>query len=202
MARSKRGARASARGRPRLVTDEQIFRALSETITAKGPHRWTLSDVADRLGLTGPALGHRFGSKHGLLVAFASAQPSATANHFDAVRATTSTPREAIIDALVGLTGSMRNRRDVANNVGMLSLDIADDELEEYARRQAQIITSKLASLVQACVGPDGTDAQAAAEHIHIVWTGAIIAWAIAGEGELSEWIARKIDAGLYHLGI
>ncbi|MGI9602275.1 MAG: TetR/AcrR family transcriptional regulator [Acidimicrobiales bacterium] len=180
-------------GRPRLVSDEQVFAALAEAITEHGPHRWTLPDVADRVGLTGPALGYRFGNKRGLLLAFAAHQPGATAAYFDEVAAEAPTPAAAIVDALAGDLSLMDTRAKVANNIAMLSIDLADEELAHYASAQAKIIKAKLAELITA--GGIATDGEAMplAERIYIVWSGAVLAWAIDGQGTLDTWLRRHI---------
>ena len=144
-----------------------VFDALAEAITEHGPHRWTPPDVAGRLGLTGPALGYRFTTKRGLLVAFAA--------HL----------------------AMMDTRAKVANNLAMLSLDIADDELAQHAQAQARVIKAKLADLITAAdIGPAG-DAETIAEHIYIVWSGAVLPWAIDGQGSLEAWLRQRIEQAL-----
>lgn len=189
-------------GRPRVATDAQIFDALAEAITEHGPHRWTLSDVGRRLDLTGPAIAYRFGNKHELLVAFAAHQPQAAADVFDAAAAAASSPREAILDSLVGLISAMKSRTQVANNVAMLSLDLTDDELSRYAQQQTRVIKQRLATLISDCDGQPNSEGETAAEHLYIVWSGAILAWAIDGDGELAEWTRAKLTETLAHLGI
>ncbi len=180
-------------GRPRSVTDEQVFQALAEEITEVGPARWTLDDVAARLDLTGPALGYRFRNKRGLLVAFAAHQPGATAARFDEAAAAAATPLEAIHDVLTGSLELMDTRAKVANNVAMLSIDLADDELAQHAKTQARIIKSKIAELLAAAAIATEHEAKPLAERIYIVWSGAILAWAIDGHGPLDAWVRDRI---------
>ncbi len=189
-------------GRPRLVTDEQIFEALADAITKYGPHRWTLTKVAAGLGLTGPALGYRFGNKRNLLLAFAAHQPQAAARHFKAVADAAPSPRDAIVESLLGLVSGMTTRTEVANNIAMLSLDVADDELAEHARRQTRVIKAELVRLVTACGRPTTQAPEATAEDLYVVWSGAIISWAIDGEGTLADWTGRKLNACLDTHGV
>ncbi len=189
-------------GRPRLVTDEQIFGALAAAITEHGPTRWTLDDVGGRLGLTGPAIGYRFGNKHELLRAFAAHQPEATSELFTATAASAPSPREAILNALVGLVSAMNSRAEVANNVAMLSLDLTDEDLAQHARAQAQVIKDRLAALVSRCDGRPDADARSAAEHLYVVWSGAIVTWAVDGDGQLEDWTRAKLNETLEHLDI
>jgi len=184
-------------GRPRQVTDQQIFDALAEAITEYGPHRWTLPEVATRVGLTGPALGYRFGNKRGLLVAFAAHQPDATAAFFDEATNAAATPLEAILDVLTGNLAMMDTRSKVANNLAMLSLDLADDELAQHARAQARVIKAKLTDLITAADVVPAGDAEMIAEHIYIIWSGAVLAWAIDGQGSLEAWLRQRIKQAL-----
>lgn len=184
-------------GRPRQASDEEIFDALIEAITEHGPHRWTMNGVASRIGLTGPALGYRFSSKHGLLIAFAAHQPDAVATHFDTIAATASTPHEAIIDALVGLMNTSSTRTHVANNIAMLSLDLTDDDLAESARQQTRTIKAKVATLVVESGIKPAAEANALAEHLYIIWSGAILSWAIDGTGTLAHWIREHLTTAL-----
>lgn len=54
--------------RPRLVTDEQILRAVRENVLQHGPSV-SLNQVASSLGVTQPALLKRFGSRQTLMLA-------------------------------------------------------------------------------------------------------------------------------------
>ena len=54
--------------RPRRVSDEDILTTVRNAVLEEGPHV-SLDLVADRLGVTAPALFRRFGSRNGLMVA-------------------------------------------------------------------------------------------------------------------------------------
>jgi AcrR family transcriptional regulator len=54
--------------RPRLVSDEQICHAMRQAVLAHGP-AVSLDVVAQELGVTGPALLKRFGTRENLLLA-------------------------------------------------------------------------------------------------------------------------------------
>jgi AcrR family transcriptional regulator len=53
--------------RPRLVTDEQILKTMRASVLEHGP-QVSLDLVAERLGVTGPALLKRFGTRQHLMV--------------------------------------------------------------------------------------------------------------------------------------
>jgi len=186
------GDSGASAGRPRQVTDQQVFEALAQAITEHGPTNWTLDDVGARLGITGPALGYRFGNKRGLLVAFAAHQPAATAARFDEAAASKA-PLQAIYHVLTGSLEHMDTRAKVANNVAMLSIDLADDELAEHAKAQAQVIKAKLAQLLADAELTTADQTAVLAEQMYTVWSGAIITWAVDGEGPLDRWLRSHL---------
>lgn len=53
--------------RPRLVTDEQILQTMRSSVLEHGP-QVSLDLVAERLGVTGPALIKRFGTRQNLMI--------------------------------------------------------------------------------------------------------------------------------------
>jgi AcrR family transcriptional regulator len=60
--------------RPRLVSDEAILGAVRAAVVEQGPHV-SLDVVAERLGVTAPALFRRFHSRHDLLLAALKPEP-------------------------------------------------------------------------------------------------------------------------------
>src|SRR6185295_7650575 len=54
--------------RPRLVSDDEIRSAVRKGVLEQGP-QVSLDLIADRLGVTAPALFKRFGSRNALLLA-------------------------------------------------------------------------------------------------------------------------------------
>jgi AcrR family transcriptional regulator len=73
-------------GRPRAVSDEAIFEAVTVVVSEVGPTGLTLAAVADRVGLSAPALTQRFGSKRNLLLAYAGAAAGGVDDLFARVR--------------------------------------------------------------------------------------------------------------------
>lgn len=181
-------------GRPRLVSDDDIFDALTLIITKHGPSGFTLNNVASQVGLTGPALGYRFKNKHGLLLAFAARQASATDEYFDRVIGDAASARDAIVDGLVGISDGMKTKTDVANNVAMLHLDLTQDDLGQHAAVQARVIRCRLDELVATAGVEDTPTRDEIVDDLYITWSGATTSWAIDGTGELSEWIRVRVE--------
>lgn len=187
-------------GRPRQVTDDQIFDALAEAISEHGPTGFSMNKVAERLDMTGPALAYRFGSKQGLLQAFAARQPSATNDRLNAIADRETSPGKAITESLVGLIAGMRTRVEVANNLALLYLDLTDEELRPHAIAHAEVVRQHLQELLSRAGLGDGDQIRVAAE-LHILWSGTITSWAIDGtdslETTMRHWIQQVLDREL-----
>jgi len=182
----------SGAGRPQQVTDDQIFDALAQAITEDGPTNFTMNKIAARLGVTGPALGYRFGSKHGLLSAFAARQPSATYERLSAVAGSAASPTEAIVDGLAGLVAPETTRAGVANNLALLYIDLTDDDFGVHAAAQAKVIRRFIQTLV-AEIGLDEAGQARVTDEIYITWNGVITSWAIDGDGTLDDAIRSRL---------
>ncbi|WP_328473069.1 TetR/AcrR family transcriptional regulator [Actinoplanes sp. NBC_00393] len=184
-------------GRPRTVSDDEVFRAVADTVTEVGPAGLTLAAVARRAGLTAPALTQRFGSKRGLLVAFATREAGSVTTVFDAARDRGAAPLEALRDGLVAFTAPITTREGMANNLAFLQLDLTDDELHTYSATQSRALRAQLAELLEeAAAAGDvrAADPAALVDIVYAVYAGAQLTWAIDGTGELGTWLARHID--------
>jgi AcrR family transcriptional regulator len=182
-------------GRPRTVTDEQVFQAVAEVVTEEGPSGLTFAAVADRVGLTGPALAQRFGSKRGLLVAFARA--GGVEPVFQRARDETGDPLMAISTALSSMISGISTRQALANNLAFLHMDLTDEELGRPAIEQSRSIRRHLAALVEEAVSQGSirdVDADELAETIYTIYNGALISWAIDGRGKLAKWLTQRIE--------
>lgn len=182
-------------GRPRKVTDEEVFRAVADVVTDEGPAGLTFGAVAERVGLTGPALAQRFGSKRGLLIAFARAgrvQPI-----FEQAENDSDGPVAAIIAALTSMSSGITTRQELANNLAFLHMDLTDDELGQPTVDQARSIRRHIASLIGSAMDQGsirGVDAEELADTVYTTYNGALISWAIDGRGDLSTWLTERIE--------
>jgi AcrR family transcriptional regulator len=185
-------------GRPQQVTDDEIFDAVAATISESGPLGATMNRIAASLGMTGPALGHRFGDKRGLMLAFARCQPSAIADIFDQQRDRNDHPYEVIVGVYVALANTMPTKQAVSNNLAMLNLDLTDPDFGEQATLHARTLKTLTAELIaEAQPRANNEDAQRIATDIYTTWNGAVLSWAIDGTGKLSDWIEAEIRRAL-----
>src|SRR3954467_15072427 len=83
-------------GRPRKVTDEDVFAAAQRAMSRRGPHELTLSDIAGEAGVTPGRLVQRFGSKRALLVALSERFAGSADEIFAGLRAAHRSPLAAV----------------------------------------------------------------------------------------------------------
>jgi AcrR family transcriptional regulator len=185
-------------GRPRSASDEAIFEAVAAVVTAAGPSGLTLAAVAGRVGLSAPALAQRFGSKHGLLAAFAAREVTAVADALAAARARGADPVRALVAVLSALTGPGATREGLANNLAFLQMDLTDPELRPHAVAHSRALRDGIAALaadaVRAGLLAAGTVPETLAADLWAVYCGAMVTWAIDGTGTLPDWIAAHLE--------
>lgn len=185
-------------GRPRSASDEAIFEAMAAVVTASGPAQLTLAAIARRVGLSAPALAQRFGSKQGLLAAFAAREAVAVAGVLAAARAGGADPVRALVAVLAALPGAVTTRDGLANNLAFLQMDLTDPELRPHAVAHSRALRDGIAALVTDAVQAGLLAADTApgvlAADLWAAYCGAMVTWAIDGTGTLPDWIAAHLE--------
>lgn len=188
-------------GRPRSASDDAIFDAVAAVVTAAGPSGLTLAAVAERVGLSAPALTQRFRSKRGLLVAFAARAATNVAEPFAAARAADPDPLNALVAALAAGPGDVARRatrEGLANHLAFLQMDLTDPELRPQAVAHSRALRTEIAALVADAVNGGLLTAATVpgilAADLWVAYNGAMVTWAIDGTGELSDWIRDHLQ--------
>src|SRR3989442_4018937 len=81
--------------RPRATSDQDLLMATHRVVSRLGPNL-TLADVANEAGVSPATLVQRFGSKRGLLLAFAAAGPEGMDDEFERLRKAHRSPLAAV----------------------------------------------------------------------------------------------------------
>ncbi|GGM82003.1 TetR family transcriptional regulator [Thermopolyspora flexuosa] len=188
-------------GRPRSVSDEAIFEAVTAVISDVGPKGLTLAAVAKRVGLTASALTQRFGSKHGLLVAFATREAANVAGIFAKARATHLDPLTALITTLSTLPTGITTPESLANNLAFLQLDLTDPELRPHAVTQSRALRAEITTLLTEAIEygllAPTTSPETLAADLYATYCGAMLTWAIDGTGPLPDWLTQHLERTL-----
>lgn len=181
-------------GRPRSVSDQQIFDAVADVVTNAGPDGLTLEAVSSRVGLTPSALTHRFGSKHRLLVRFAENEVVAIGERFAAALEQRGDPIEAAIDTLLSQITGLTDRRAVANNLGLLQRDLVDPDLRPHAVAHSRSVRRGLSQLMDLASDRLCEPPEFVADDLYTTWNGAMLTWAIDGDGSPQDWVRRRLE--------
>lgn len=169
-----------------IVSDETVFAAVVDVISDVGPTELTLARIGARAGLTAGALVQRFGSKHGVLAAFAARSVENVHQIFaDASRRHPGDSWAAAVEGLVAMAAELHDRRAFAHHLGWFALELADDQLRPFAVDHHRSVQRELARLLG---GP------VAARQLHAVYQGALILWALEdGAVGLSPFLRREL---------
>lgn len=177
-----------------LVPDATVFAAVIDVISAEGPTGLTLARVGERAGLTAGALVIRFGSKRGMLAAFAARSVADVHRLFEeAARRTPDDPWAAAVDGLVRLATPVGDRRSFANHLGWFAQELADEDLRQHAVAHARLVQAELARLLG---GP------VPARRLYTAYQGALILWALGSRGTLSAYLRRELSTPSWGLDL
>ncbi len=184
-------------GRPRTVSDDEILAAAGRAIARHGPARLTLAHVAEEVGLTPPTLLQRFGSKRGLLLAFAARGADAFNEAFTRGGARGDLPLTTLIDTLIDLVVDIDSPATLANHLAFLQLDLTDPDLQVHAVQQSREMREQIRRLLDAAVTVGELvpcDTARLAQAVYTTYNGALLSWAIDGDGPLPDWLRRELD--------
>lgn len=187
-------------GRPRTVTDERLLAAVAAAIGRAGPVELTLAQVAREAGVTTGALVQRFGSKRGLLLAFARRGTdefvAAMREEYDRAP----DPVEGLVAALVSLVGAEMSPREFSHHLAYLNLEMADDELRPPLVAGRARFRELLAEYVADGIGAGllrVPDVGALVEVLDALWHGAQISWALFRDGTRADLMRATVTTVL-----
>jgi AcrR family transcriptional regulator len=183
--------------RPRTVADADILMALHAVVGRIGPTRMTLADVASEVGLSAATLVQRFGSKRGLLLAFAKAGAETADYCFAGVRAKHASPLDALVAAATMMTRSMGSPEELANGLAFLQIDISDREFRRYALESFEKSHAGYRALLDDAVKAKELmpcDTAKLAHAVAAVSGGSLITWAVWQRGPAERWVRRDLE--------
>lgn len=183
--------------RPRTATDATILAATARALSQVGPARLTLADVAREVGLVPATLVQRFGSKRGLLLAFAALGTEAVVTTFAAARDATDSPLEAMISALIALTDEIGTPEALAHYLAFLQIDLSDAEFREHTLAQARAMREEIRVLLDGAVRAGELvrcQTMRVSRAVQATYNGSLVTWAVAREGALADWLREDLD--------
>ncbi|MFE5943544.1 TetR/AcrR family transcriptional regulator [Streptomyces sp. NPDC056480] len=184
--------------RPRTTSDTEILAATARAIGAHGPSRLTLALVGAEAGVAPATLSQRFGSKRGLLLAFASHAAADAAIPYERARAAHDSPLAALHAVAEEFVGHMSTPEEMANHLSMLQLDLSDPEFRAHAAAHSRTVDAALRGLLTDAVAagelPPGSDVPRTARAVQITIHGSLLRWALTGEGDPADLLHDDLD--------
>jgi AcrR family transcriptional regulator len=174
--------------RPKVLTDDEILEATARAIGRAGPARLTLNDVADEAGLSPATLVQRFGSKHGLLVAFARRSAEALPDEVAAVRAAAASPLAAILDLSITRTAHAHTPEALANHLAFFQLDLSEADLRLHAVAYARSLRQAIQGMLDEAVSAGELrpcDTALLSRAVEAMLNGSPLTWALHREGDV-----------------
>jgi AcrR family transcriptional regulator len=188
-------------GRPRTTSDEAILQATGRAIGRHGPQGLTLAAVAQEAGLSPATLVQRFGSKRGLLLAFAGHATETVRLPFQRAREDHGSPLAALRAALVNLAEGVSTPEELANSLGFLQLDLTDPEFRRHAAEHARHTRDEIAALLSEARAAGElageADVDRLARAVQVTYNGALILWALTGGEPLAAAMRDALDQTL-----
>ncbi|MEU1863532.1 TetR/AcrR family transcriptional regulator [Streptomyces gardneri] len=184
--------------RPRATSDTDILAATGRAIGAHGPGRLTLAHVGAEAGVSPATLSQRFGSKRGLLLAFAADAAAGADEPYRRARAAHDSPLAAVHAVADEFARHMSTPEEMANHLGMLQLDLSDPEFRVHAAAHTRAVDAVLRELLAEAAArgelPAGTDVPRLARAVKITMDGSLLQWALTGEGDPAALLHGDLD--------
>jgi AcrR family transcriptional regulator len=172
--------------RPRKVSDEAIIAAAGAVIGRSGPG-FTLAEVAAEAGVVTGTVMHRFGSKHGLLVAM-------TRSTVDAARTVTGDAEDPV-ELLVDFYADLDDPEAAPNNLAQLAVDLTDPVLRGLMAEFYAAMEQRLEVAVARAQLPGAPAPGIAARVLTALCDGTAIHWSARPVGSLRERLRQDLSA-------
>ena len=189
-------------GRPRVFSDETIFRATRLVLQQGGYSELTLEAIASQVGCTRQALVRRFGSKHALILAYLDSTLVQMTANYRIVNAESESPLAALRARFVAPPAErleINEDRTVQANVLAFML-ISSSDLEVSIRFNAlhQVFLDEMERLIRASLDQgelQGVDAAALARVLYSATLGETVRWSSTpGDDTLVSRLAEIFD--------
>jgi len=189
-------------GRPRSFTDEAAFQATSHLLTTRGASELTLAAIAREVGCTGQALNARFGTRHGLLMAYVEWSAIRQLALFNRVRGDGLSPLQALRQRFAIPSEERAEELDGAGSqilrLSLLGEARFDPELKRVHKEQMDEFVWELAKLIEEAVSAgelaDTIDAEATSRLIVYATTGSSVFWFIEEKGTIEADVLKVVD--------
>jgi AcrR family transcriptional regulator len=183
--------------RPRATSDADILAATHRAVSRLGPGL-TLADVAKEAGVSPATLVQRFGSKRGLLLAFAAGGSAGLKGEFERIRVTHRSPLAAVYGVAECMAAMADTPETLSNSLAFLQMDLVDPEFHEHALAHSRGMQAGIKALLDEAVAegelPRG-DTRRLTRAVQAMIGGSLLQWAIDREGKVVDRMREDLDA-------
>lgn len=186
--------------RPRTTPDAVILDALARVVSRVGPAKLTLGEVAAEAGHSPAGLVQRFGSKRGLLLAFARRNAAEVPKRFAQARRDAASPLEALFDALSAPSRQADSPQALSHHLALAQQDLDDPDFHRCAFDAARAMLDEIRASLDAAVANGELmecDTESVARTVQTAYTGALVTWTVYRQGSLAEWMRGEVEAVL-----
>lgn len=177
--------------RPKLQSDDAIIDAAQAALLERGAVDFTLSDVAERVGLSRAAVIQRFGNKDSLLRLIAHREVELTKEYLASFALERSWDGlEAFLRIIIE---SMGPGQDFAIRAQLAWAEAVDPELRRLAGQRYGMVQAAIADRLP----ETGRPAMEIARHIHGVIAGATMQWLADDHDDLSAYVLERVRLAL-----
>ena len=183
--------------RPRATTDEHLLAATHRVVSRLGPNL-TLADVATEAGVSPATLMQRFGSKRGLLLAFAAAGSADMTAAFAAMRAKHHTALAAVYEIARCMAAMAATPETLSNSLAFLQMDLVDPDFHQHALAHSRGMRAGIKGFLDEAVDAgelQRCDTLRLARAVQALIGGSLLQWAVDRDGKVGERLIEDLDA-------
>ncbi|MBU1377995.1 MAG: TetR/AcrR family transcriptional regulator [Alphaproteobacteria bacterium] len=177
--------------RPKLHSDDAVLEGASAVLLRTGPIQFTLSDVAQAVGISRAALIQRFQNKTVLLHRLADRDVALTRAYLDSFP-----PGRSLDDLWRFLSDIVLGMGDGAGFQVRLLIAWSEAVDPVLKRRGAERYRMVQAAIAQR-MPEEVSDPAVTAEHLHAVIAGATMQWLVADERPLGAFVLERLAAAI-----
>lgn len=182
--------------RPRTTSDADILAAAYRVVSRVGPNL-TLADVATEAGVSPATLVQRFGSKRGLLLAFAASAPPSVGGEFARLRAGSKSALAAVVGVGECMAAMAHSPEALSNSLAFLQMDLVDPEFHVHALANSRAMHAEIVKLLDEAVAArelQKCDTRSLARTIQSLIGGSLVQWAIDRDTTALERVREDLD--------
>lgn len=156
--------------RPKTISDDAVLAAALEVLASQGTG-FTLTQLAEKVGLSRATLIQRFGDRDAILLRMAKHEVALTRSWLNSLPVDMG--RDGLWHFLEEIVGSMGQGEGFGARITIAALEIDDPALRALASERYALVQAAIAARL-----PEGPDRPQLAIHIHAVIAGATMQWA------------------------